>query len=114
MNSDKINIADLQQLNVSTLTTIRDAFNSAESLDMAEFVEVLKLAHEKEFQKLKDAIGANDLINADQIQDKKKRTSFKTHQTLHRVFQKIDANGGPVQFSCIPVLHRLYIMGDKR
>ena len=52
MNSDKINIADLQQLNVSTLTTIRDAFNSAESLDMAEFVEVLKLAHEKEFQKL--------------------------------------------------------------
>ena len=69
MNSDKINIADLQQLNVSTLTTIRDAFNSAESLDMAEFVEVLKLAHEKEFQKLKDAIGANDLINADQIQD---------------------------------------------
>jgi WD40 repeat protein len=93
MNSDKINIADLQQLNVSTLTTIRDAFNSAESLDMAEFVEVLKLAHEKEFQKLKDAIGANDLINADQIQDKKRRTSFKTHQTLHRVFQKIDANG---------------------
>ena len=55
---------------------------------MAEFVEVLKLAHEK-FQKLKDAIGANDLINADQIQDKKKRTSFKTHQTLHRVFQKL-------------------------
>ena len=41
---------------------------------MAEFVEVLKLAHEKEFQKLKDAIGANDLINA---------IRFKIRKSVH-------------------------------
>jgi WD40 repeat protein len=93
MINEKVNIADLQLLNVATLTTIRDAFSDAESLNMQEFVQVLKLAHEKEFQKLKEVIGASNLMSEKGDKSGGRRTSFKTKQILHRVFQKIDANG---------------------
>ena len=97
MDQNKINIADLQQLNVAILKTIKQAFNDADDgLNMSEFVNALKQSHQQEFEKLKEAIGQNHPIAVDQDEvdiQKKKRTSFKTHQKLHRVFQKIDANG---------------------
>ena len=97
MDQSKINIADLQQLNVATLKSIRQAFSDADDgLDMSGFVKALKQSHQQEFEKLKEAIGQNHPIAKNEDENdtqKKKRTSFKTHQKLHRVFQKIDANG---------------------
>ena len=86
MDQNKINIADLQQLNVAILKTIKQAFNDADDgLNMSEFVNALKRSHQQEFEKLKEAIGQNHPIAVDQDEvdiQKKKRTSANTSETL--------------------------------